>query len=198
MTPAVMIGGSGGARVSLLTASRHPIITRGLAVWMMSGGIFGLLNVGTGYCSASIEAVWNGGMEAVVAIPETTQGNWQEQMRRNPANREKILAQDPRVFRETMQRWLTAYCPCADLVPGVPEEQARAMDRPALVFRSGESDPYHTRETSEALAKLLPSAQLVEPPWGDREWIDSKIGYRFVNWPRLAPHLHKWAVATFS
>jgi pimeloyl-ACP methyl ester carboxylesterase len=198
MRPAIFIGGSGGARVSLLTAVRHPIITNGLAVWMMSGGIFGLLNVGTGYCSASIEAVWNGGMEAVTNIPETTQGNWQEQMRRNPANRDKILAQDPMVFRATMQRWLTAYCPCSDLVPGVPETEARSMTKPAAVFRSGLSDPYHTRETSEALAQLLPNCRLLEPPWEDREWIDSKLGYRFVNWPRLAPLLHKWAVDTLS
>jgi hypothetical protein len=67
------------------------------------------------------------------------------------------------------------------------------MDRPALVFHSGESDPYHTREASEQLAGALPNAELVEPPWADTEWIDSKIGYRFVNWPRLAPILDDWA-----
>jgi pimeloyl-ACP methyl ester carboxylesterase len=196
MTPAVIIGGSGGARVSLLTALRHPIITSGLAVWMMSGGVFGLLNVGTGYCSASIEAVWNGGMQSVVDIPESKQGNWQEQMRRNPANRTKLLAQDPQEFRTTMQRWLQAYCPCGDVVPGVPEDMAAALERPALVVRSGLSDPYHPRETSEQLVKVLPNAQLAEPPWEDTEWIDSKLGYRFVNWPRLAPILHEWAQRT--
>jgi len=33
MTPAVIIGGSGGARVSLLAAARHPDVSAGLAVW---------------------------------------------------------------------------------------------------------------------------------------------------------------------
>ena len=38
LAPAVISGGSGGARVSLLTASRHPDVAAGLAVWWISGG----------------------------------------------------------------------------------------------------------------------------------------------------------------
>lgn len=193
LTPAVSIGGSGGARVSLLTAIRHPDVIDALAVWNMSGGPYGLMNVGTGYCSVSIAAVWNGGMGAVVEIPEKVQGNWQEVVRRNPGNRGKILGQDPKQFRDTMQRWLKAYCPCDGLVPGLSDADVLGMDRPVLVFRSGESDPFHTREASEQLAQALPNAVLVEPPWTDTEWIDSKLGYRFVNWPRLAPILNDWA-----
>jgi pimeloyl-ACP methyl ester carboxylesterase len=197
LAPAVIIGGSGGARVSLLTAARHQDVTSGLAVWMISGGTFGLMVVGTGYCAESIRAAWTGGMEAVAEIPRSAQGNWREVIERNPANRDKLLAQDPREFIATMDRWLLAYCPCGDdVVPGLPDAAARAMDVPALVFRSGESDPFHTRKTSEDLARVLPNAQLVEPPWDDREWIDSQIGRRFVNWPRLAPVLNDWAGKT--
>ena len=68
---------------------------------------------------------------------------------------------------------MLAYCPRADeLVPGLPDAGARRLPVPALVFRSGASDPHHTRATSERLAELLPSAELVEPPWGDREWTE--------------------------
>src|SRR5215813_6948496 len=186
-----------GARVSLLTAARHPDLTSGLAVWMISGGTFGLMVVGTGYCAESIRAAWTGGMEAVAEIPRSAQGNWREVIERNPANRDKLLAQDPREFIATMDRWLLAYCPCGDeVVPRLPDAAARAMDVPALVFRSGESDPFHTRKTSEDLARVLPNAQLVEPPRDDREWVDSQIGRRFVNWPRLAPVLNDWAGKT--
>jgi pimeloyl-ACP methyl ester carboxylesterase len=191
MTPAIMFGGSGGARVSLLTAVRHTAITRALAVWMMSGGAYGLLTIGTGYCSASIEAVFNGTMQDVVDIPEQTQGNWQEPMRRNPANRAKIIAQDPLTFRATMQRWLKAYCPCDDLVPGVTDAEIRQLDRPAFVFRSGLKDMYHLRETSEHLASLLPEAEMAELPWEDSPRIDSSVWPQ--NWPRLAPLVHDWA-----
>ena len=76
----------------------------------------------------------------------------------------------------------------------------RALDIPAVVFRSGASDPNHPRETSEQVAALLPNAQLVEPPWPDTEWNDG--GRRlasggqaglFANWPLLAPQLLAWA-----
>jgi pimeloyl-ACP methyl ester carboxylesterase len=194
----VIIGGSGGARVSLLAASRHPEVAAGLAVWWISGGIFGLMNLAS-YCTASINAVWNGGMEAVVDIPESTLFNWQEVLQRNPSNRQRFLDQDPKEFLATMERWMFAYCPCGSAtVPGLPDEDAQKMQLPALVFRSGQSDLHHRRETSEAVARLLPNALLKEPPWPDREWMDSQIGYRFVNWYRLAPILNDWANQTLG
>ena len=64
-----------------------------------------------------------------------------------------------------------------------------------MVFRSGASDPAHPRATSEALAALIPGARLVEPPWGDREWIergeerDASGGSLFASWPLLVPQL---------
>ena len=195
MAPAVISGGSGGSRVSLLAAARHPDVARALAVWWISGGPYGLLTLGTHYCGDSIAAAWRHGMDAVAALPE-----WAEVLERNPVNRAKFLTQDPRTFIETLEQWMLAYCPRPDeLVPGLPDADARAMTLPALVFRSGASDPHHTRQTSERLADLLPSAQLVEPPWGDREWTErteeaaaSGVGI-FSRWPLLATPLTEWA-----
>ncbi len=199
LTPAVITGGSGGSRVSLLAASRHPDVTAGLGVWWISGGVYGLLTIGTGYCAESIRAAWTGGMEAVVAIPEKIQGNWQEVMSLNPANRQRILDQDPKEFIATMERWLLAYCPCGDdVVPGLPDAAAKAMTMPTIVFRSGGSDPFHTRATSEAVAGLLPNSELVEPPWGDRVWLETTPGRRFDVWQRLAPILNGWADRTIG
>ncbi len=197
MTPAIIIGGSGGARVSLLTAARHRELARGLAMWWISGGVYGLIGLGHHYCSGSIRAAWTGGMEAVVALEE-----WEEVQERNPANREKLLSQDPKTFVDTMERWMAVYCPCADaLIPGLPDTDARAFDLPTLVFRSGTTDLSHRRETSEQLAALLPNSRLVEPPWGDNEWNErssARPGGRgeglFVGWPMLAPLLLEWAL----
>ncbi|WP_426574452.1 alpha/beta fold hydrolase [Aquihabitans sp. McL0605] len=192
--PVVIAGGSGGSRVSLLTAARHPDVASALAVWWISGGVLGLIGLGYHYCSGSIRAAWNDGMEAVAALPE-----WQEPLERNPANRERLLAQDPREFIELMERWMLVYCPCGDeVVPGLTAADAAAMTLPALVFRSGESDLNHTRATSEAVAATLPSARLVEPPWGDREWLDRQAaraagGSLFARWPLLVPQLQAWA-----
>jgi pimeloyl-ACP methyl ester carboxylesterase len=191
LTPAVITGGSGGARVSLLTAARHPETAAGLAIWWISGGVFGLLSLATHYCGGSVGAAWMHGMEAVADLPE-----WAEVQELNPSNRERFLAQDRTEFIATMERWMLAYCPRDDEpVPGLPEADARALTIPALVFRSGESDPHHTRATSEALARILPSARLAEPPWGDREWIErgeSAQDGLFVRWTLLAPQLLEW------
>jgi pimeloyl-ACP methyl ester carboxylesterase len=194
MTPAVIVGGSGGARVSLLTAARHPELAAGCAMWWISGGVFGLMTLGVHYCGESLRAAWSGGMDAVVELPE-----WQEVLESRPANRAKFLAQDPQEFVAAMERWMLAYCPCGDeLIPGLPDADARAFAVPALVFRSGASDAFHTRATSEQLAQLLPTAQLVEPPWGDREWIERMTAQAegeglFARWTLLAPQLLEWA-----
>lgn len=135
-------------------------------------------------------------MEAVAALPA-----WAEPLERNLGNRARFLAQDPQSFVKTLEQWMLAYCPRLDeLVPGLADADARAMDIPALVFRSGKSDPHHTRSTSESLVALLPQAKLVEPPWGDREWTErteeaaSGVGI-FSRWPLLTPQLIEWAAS---
>jgi pimeloyl-ACP methyl ester carboxylesterase len=197
--PAVIAGGSGGARVSLLAAARHPDVTAGVAMWWISGGVPGLLQLAGYYCMPSLDAAWHGGMEAVAALEQ-----WQEVIERNPRNRERILSYDRAEFLEVMDRWALAYCPCEDsLVPGLDDADVARLDMPILVFRSGESDMSHTRATSEALAAGLPGAELVEPPWGDTEWNERRAaieetGSLFVRWPLLVPQLIEWADRTLG
>jgi pimeloyl-ACP methyl ester carboxylesterase len=194
MAPAVIVGGSGGARVSLLTAGRHPDVAQALAMWWISGGPFGLMSLGVHYCGGSIVAAWRYGMEAVAELPE-----WREVLDRNPSNRRRLLEQDPAEFIKTLETWMLAYYPRDDqLIPGLPDANARKMNVPTLVFRSGESDVHHTRETSERLAALIPGADLAEPPWGDREWLErteasATGGSLFERWPLLVPQLVEWA-----
>lgn len=195
--PAVLVGGSGGARVTLLTVARHPELAAGTALWWMSGGAYGLMALGVHYCGGSLAAAWQHGMEAVVALPE-----WQEVLERNPGNRERMLRLDRKAFIASLERWMLAYVPReGQLIPGLPDADAKGVAVPALVFRSGESDVHHTRETSERLAALLPAARLVEPPWGDREWIERTEAAQqgaslFERWPLLVPQLVDWADAS--
>jgi pimeloyl-ACP methyl ester carboxylesterase len=201
MTGAVIAGGSGGSRVSLLTAARHRDVASGLALWWISGGVYGLMSLGVHYCGDSLKAAWHGGMEAVIKLPA-----WQEVLSRNPRNRELFLAQDPGEFVAVMERWMAAYCPVDGiLIPGLPDAEARQFDLPALVFRSGPTDVSHTRATSEQLAALLPGAQLTEPPWGDNEWNERSAARPggqgeglFTGWPQLAPVLQDWAEKTLG
>ena len=122
LAPAVIVGGSGGARVSLLTAVRHPDVTAKLAMLWISGGVYGLMLLATHYCGESIRAAWSGGMEAVVELPE-----WAEVLERNPRNRRRFLDLDPHAFIETLERWMLVYCPDPrSPVPGLNAEESRA------------------------------------------------------------------------
>jgi pimeloyl-ACP methyl ester carboxylesterase len=190
MAPAVIFGGSGGARISLLTVANHPDVAAGLGMVWISGGVYGLLLLATHYCGESIRAAWMDGMEAVVELPE-----WQEVLERNPRNRAIFLAQQPQEFIATLERWMLTYCPDpSTTVPGLADAKAASITVPTLVFRSGASDPHHTRATSERVHELIPGSRLVEPPWPDDEWKQRGIAARegaglFEHWPQLTPQL---------
>ena len=192
--PAVISGGSGGSRVSILTVARHPELAAAMALWWISGGTYGLMTLGTYYCGGSLAAAWHDGMEGVAALDE-----WQEVIGLTPSNRDYILSRDRAEFIETMDRWMAVYCPCGgEVVPGLSNDEAQRLTLPSLIFRSGESDLAHTRVTSERLAEVLPNSQLVEPPWGDAEWNDrhtpeAQAEGLFAHWPMLAPQLLSWA-----
>jgi len=149
LRPAVIAGGSGGSRLSLLTAARHRDVAAGLALWWISGGVYGLMSLGLHYCGGSLKAVWNGGMEAVAALPE-----WQEVLEANPRNRAVPRAGPEGVPRDD-----------GTLDGGLLPVRGRA--------RAGAAG-HHTRATSEQVAALLPNARLVEPPWEQR--VDRTVG----------------------
>jgi hypothetical protein len=95
---------------------------------------------------------------------------------------------------------MLVYCPRdGETVPGLPDDLCAGLTLPTLIFRSGASDPYHTRATSEQLHALIPGSQLVEPPWGDTEWNERSAAARegrgalFEGWPQLAPQLLAFA-----
>lgn len=197
--PATIVGGSGGARVSLLTAVKHPDVTARLAMLWISGGVLGLMQLGVHYCVPSLKTAYRHGMAAVAELPE-----WQEVLERNASNRERLVGVDRDAFIATMERWMLAYCPReGSTIPGLTDDQLRALQVPTVVFRSGSTDIDHPRATSERLAALIPGAQLLEPPWGDNEWNDRSEAYAvdqsgglFVSWPKLAPQLLDFAASS--
>lgn len=197
LAPAIVGGGSAGARTSLLAASRHRKSIAGMALWWISGGVYGLMNLGMLYCSGSIIAAWNGGMEAVVALPE-----WATVLERNPGNRQRFLDQDPQAFIATMERWMRAYCTRNDDLfpdPDLSDAKLRALDCPTLIFRNGKSDMNHIRRVSDRLDELLPAVRSIDGPWPDSEWIDfmKAMPGGFPRWSMLAPDLLAWAAETF-
>jgi 2-hydroxy-6-oxonona-2,4-dienedioate hydrolase len=194
--PVALVGGSAGARVSLLAALHDPTPVSHLVMWWVSGGIASLMMMGSGYCSELALAASMDGMEGVAALPA-----FAEQIRRNPSNRDIILRQDRQTFIATMERWAAGYLPaepCA--VPGVSREQLAALPMPVMIFNNSPLDFFHRAPITEWLHAAIPHSKLIELPWQYdvfaqrmKEAKSNGTGTgHFKDWPDLAP-----AIAAF-
>lgn len=194
LSPALVVGGSAGSRVSLLTAIHHPDVVERLFLLWISGGAVGLAALAFFYCHESLSAAAMGGMEAVAASP-----GWKEQVERNSRAREALLRQDPAAFTDIMKKWAEGYVPKENSpVPGLLPVELSALRMPVMVLRSGKSDFHHPRETSETVHSMIPGSRIAEPPWGDREWIERLQAAAhgeglFARWPLLAPQILRFA-----
>jgi pimeloyl-ACP methyl ester carboxylesterase len=191
--PTAICGGSGGARVSLLTAARNNDICSHVCVWWVSGDPIGLMQLGGFYCGEAATAASQGGMEKVLGT-----ASWAEHIAKNPQARENLLAMDPRKFIAMMQQWASVYVPSdTSPVPGMTLRDWAQLTMPVLVFRSSETDLSHTRATSEWVHRLVPHSVIVDPPWRDDEWnyqsqrqMAGDVGVTiFTSWPTLAPQV---------
>jgi pimeloyl-ACP methyl ester carboxylesterase len=190
--PTTLAGGSHGSRVSLICASRNPDIISHLALWWISGGNVGLTQLAWVYCGESANYAAFGGMEAVA-----NSTSWKEQVTRNPNARAQLLRQDPKEFIAQMQRWALAYNPSEiSPVPGMSPKHFARLNMPVLIFRNGNSDIAHPRETTDWVHRLIPHSKMIDPPWNDEEWNNhmakvfsgQKVNL-FGNWPALAPFI---------
>jgi pimeloyl-ACP methyl ester carboxylesterase len=194
LAPAIVSGGSGGARVSMFTAAHHPEVARALAMWWVTGGAHGYVVNAAHYCLGSIKAAWVYGMPAVVELDE-----WREVVERNPSNRQRFLDQDRDEFLATFDRWIRVNLSSDDeIVPGLPMEAASKLTLPSAVVRSPALDWVHLRWVSERLANALPNSTMLEWPADMAEEMSLelyKVGASklFPRWPALVPALTEWA-----
>lgn len=194
MEPALVVGGSAGARVSLLTAIRNPDVVERLFVFWISGGAATLASLAHTYASESMIAAGMGGMEAVASLP-----GWREPLERNSGNRDRLLSHETQTFIDTMERWADAFLPKESMpFAGISASDLNGLSMPVMVLRSGQSDIHHPRATSEKVHAMIPGALIAEPPWGDREWMDRMIAQTrgeglFARWPLLAPQILAFA-----
>lgn len=196
--PALLVGGSGGARETLLAAIHHPDVAAAAFVLWLSGGGIGIATLPAFYCADGAIAAEAGGMAAVAALP-----GWQEVLTRNPANRARLLDMDKDAFVATMRRCGDAFMPApGQPIPCVQAGDLEGLRLPVMVLRSGLSDFHHPRETGEAVAAAIPGAVLAQPPWGDREWLErlqaamaGRTNGPFAGWPALAPQILDFAAA---
>lgn len=195
LAPCVVAGGSGGARDSLVTALLHPEVVTKLALWNITGGIFGVMFLAAYYLIPSMHAVRNGGIEAVIALPE-----WQQLIAVNPRNEQILRDIGADELWRTMLRWLDAYVPKpGQTVPGVKDTSFENIKAPTMIIRNGENDLDHPKRMSYEVHCLITGSRLVDPPWPEDAWERALAGelagrgHMFDPWILAAPLLLDFA-----
>lgn len=164
--PVILLGGSGGARDSMLTTMLYPELVKKLVVWNIVGGVYGSFVLGSYYIVPSILAVRGAGMKGVAGVSE-----WQERIAENPDNETRFAAQDPGVFLKLMLRWLNAFVPKpGQTIPGVEDEMFDSITVPTLIIRGGENDLDHPKRTSLEVSCLIKGSTVIDPPWPEDAW----------------------------
>lgn len=195
LAPAVIAGGSGGARDSLLTVMRHPEVASKAIAWSIVGGVFSTLNLAGVYVLPNINTARILGMEGVASLPE-----WQALIEANPRNKERLLSMDPGEFVAVMLRWLNAFVPKpGQTIPGVEDEEFAQIQVPTMIIRGGENDLDHPKRTSMEVHCLVKDSILVEPPWPEDAWEQAVLasargtGNIFDPWVQAAPLIGDFA-----
>ena len=163
--PAYFVGPSMGVRTNFATALRYPDIVRGLFIFFASGQ-WNFPDLPKRYWGDYADVADKGGMQAVVNTPR-----WSEVVRRNPNNRDRLLATDPNEFARVMRRWTNAYR-ASDVALLISEADIRRHSANGIPTRIiAGCDDAHDRKTSESMAALMPNATFTDPPGFCEDWI---------------------------
>jgi pimeloyl-ACP methyl ester carboxylesterase len=137
-------------------ALRHPKSVRALLLFRVTGGPFAAQNLPENYYGQFIKAAQQGGMAAVCA----TEG-YAERIRDNPANKEKLLAMDPKKFIDVMQRLKDLFVAGANLpVMGVTEAELKSIKAPTIVIPG--NDKTHSSVSGRVAHQMIPGSEIHE------------------------------------
>ena len=161
--PAFLCAPSAGSRVSYVTALHYPEMVRGMYLWLVSGGPVGQ-QLGWNYYGQFAQLAEQQGMSAIIETPY-----WAERIDANPANRSRLLEQDPQEFATLMRRWQHGIR-VDDPVFGATEDDLRRISVPTGILAPPSSDTGHPRAASELMAKLVPNAELLHSNAFEEEW----------------------------
>ena len=178
--PAIAVAQAGGNRVNFFLALNHPEVLQGVVFCWPSGKQQAAEILAQDYYGQFAEAARAGGMAAVCDTPY-----YRERIEANPRNRERLMAMDAGDFIAAMERWRQGFLDSADW-PAicVTEENLRSIDLPVCVIPGMTDDHIHGRETSEAVARLIPGAQVRylpderRPEDAERSWLREALTRR--------------------
>jgi 2-hydroxy-6-oxonona-2,4-dienedioate hydrolase len=191
----ISIGGSGGARDSIIFTMMWPDMVRKLAVWSIVGGNYSSIALAGVYVMNELRTVRAKGIEGVLVMPGAA-GSWTDLIAVNPRNRDRLLAIGSEGFERVMNRWLNAFIPKPnEPIPGVSDWEFDQIKVPTLIIRGGERDFDHPKRTSMEVHCLIKGSRLIEPPWPEDAWEQGQAareagtGNIFDPWVQAAPVL---------
>ena len=154
MLPAVIGGGSSGARLALVFAMKYRQDVRALLLARLTGGKFAVDRLIEKYYDQYLRVVESGGM---VAVAETE--HFAEAIRNRPANRARLLAVPPQDFAVCMKAWRAHLLAGADdPLIGTSEADLRSIRIPTCVIPG--NDLTHPSRLGGVVAGLMPDCEL--------------------------------------
>ncbi|MNU54603.1 2-hydroxy-6-oxononadienedioate/2-hydroxy-6-oxononatrienedioate hydrolase [compost metagenome] len=179
--PAVFVAASSGARLSMKMALRYPEDVSALFLWLLSGGAVAK-QLAFNYYGESANVAEQAGMTAVAKLPY-----WAARIQANPANRARILTQNPNLFAATMRRWANEIREDQPIIGLQDGELERIRTKTRVV--AGSDNTSHRRDRMEHAAACIPGAELIDPPGFREEWLAtrqaSEIGTGFESISQL-------------
>ena len=166
----VAVGGSGGARDSIIFTMMWPDLVRKLAVWCIVGGTYSTLVLAHVYVMRELRVIRSRGIEGIMEMSDGP-GAWPEMVAANPRNKDRLLSIGTVEFERVMNRWLDAFVPKPnEPIPGVSDWEFGEIKVPTLIVRGGEGDYDHPKRTSLEIHALIKGSRLIDPLWPEDAW----------------------------
>jgi pimeloyl-ACP methyl ester carboxylesterase len=160
------VGEYAGCRTTPLLCLKHPELVRGLMLGWISGGDYPAERLPKNFYRGYIRAALRRGMEGV-----TETSHFADSVKKNPANRDALLAMRPIAFIRQMAYWEAFFNTSGDLpVAGcrASDDEWRSIQAPAIV--TGGVDPVHPTDAAQRLHSLLPNCIYHDPVVTEEEW----------------------------
>ena len=160
------VGEYAGCRTTPLLCVAHPELVKGLMLAWPSAGELPAERLPKNMHRPYIRAALRSGMEAVAQTPM-----FAASIRKNPANRAALLAQEPLEFARQMAYWEAYFTTSADLPTAgcrLSEDEWRSIRVAAVV--TGGADPMHPTAAARRLHSLLADSDYHEPVVTLEEW----------------------------